>query len=156
MEYACVGALTWTDSLIESAVHEGATLVTGGSGRPSSLNRGYFVRPTVFGNVTADMTVAREEVFGPVVSLIPYDGVDEAIEIVNHTPHGLAAYLQSKDLGVAKRIASKLRAGQVMINHPAWDASAPFGGFKQSGLGRELGPDAPNAFTEEKNVFIAT
>ncbi|RWB22086.1 aldehyde dehydrogenase family protein [Mesorhizobium sp.] len=140
------------NSLIESAVQEGATLVTGGPGRPSSLNRGFFVKPTVFGRVTADMTVAREEMFGPVVSLIPYDSVDEAIEITNDTPYGLAAYLQSKDLGAAKRVASKLRAGQVMINHPAWDASAPFGGFKQSGNGRECGEFGFEAFLEVKAI----
>jgi aldehyde dehydrogenase (NAD+) len=140
------------NSLIESAVREGATLVTGGSGRPSSLNRGYFVRPTVFGNVTADMTVAQEEMFGPVVSLIPYDSVDEAIEITNDTPYGLAAYLQSKDPCMARRVASKLRAGQVMINHPAWDASAPFGGFKQSGNGRECGEFGFEAFLEVKAI----
>jgi aldehyde dehydrogenase (NAD+) len=138
--------------LIESAVREGAILATGGSGRPSSLTRGYFVRPTVFGSVTADMTVAQEEMFGPVVSLIPYDSVDEAIEITNDTPYGLAAYLQSKDLGVAKRVASKLRAGQVMINHPAWDASVPFGGFKQSGNGRECGEFGFEVFLEVKAI----
>jgi aldehyde dehydrogenase (NAD+) len=140
------------NSLIESAVREGATLVTGGSGRPSSLNRGYFVRPTVFAGVTADMTVAREEIFGPVVSLIPYDSVDEAIKITNDTPYGLAAYLQAKDLGSAKRVASKLRVGQVMINDPAWDASAPFGGFKQSGNGRECGEFGFEAFIEVKAI----
>ncbi|TIT80674.1 MAG: aldehyde dehydrogenase family protein [Mesorhizobium sp.] len=140
------------NSLIESAVQEGATLVTGGPGRPSSLNRGFFVKPTVFGHVTADMTVAREEMFGPVVSLIPYDSVDEAIEITNDTPYGLAAYLQTKDLGAAKRVASKLRAGQVMINYPAWDASAPFGGFKQSGNGRECGEFGFEAFLEVKAI----
>ncbi|TPI35845.1 aldehyde dehydrogenase family protein [Mesorhizobium sp. B3-1-6] len=140
------------NSLIDSAVREGATLVTGGSGRPSSLNRGYFVKPTVFGHVTPDMAVAREETFGPVVSLIPYDGVDEAIGIANNTPYGLAAYLQSKDLGIAKQVSSKLRAGQVMINHPAWDVSAPFGGFKQSGNGRECGEFGFEAFLEVKAI----
>jgi aldehyde dehydrogenase (NAD+) len=98
------------------------------------------------------MTVAREEMFGPVVSLIPYDGADEAVQIANDTPYGLAAYLQSKDLGVAKRVASKLRAGQVMINNPAWDASAPFGGFKQSGNGRECGEFGFEAFLEVKAI----
>ncbi|WP_429809061.1 aldehyde dehydrogenase family protein [Ensifer sp. B1-9] len=140
------------NSIIDEAVREGATLVTGGSGRPSSLNRGYFVKPTVFANVTPSMVIAREEIFGPVVSLIPYDTLEEAIEITNDTPYGLAAYLQSKDLGTAKRIASKLRAGQVMINHPAWDASAPFGGFKQSGNGRECGEFGFEAFLEVKAI----
>jgi len=140
------------NSIIDEAVREGATLVTGGSGRPSSLNRGYFVKPTVFANVTPSMVIAREEIFGPVVSLIPYDTLEEAIEITNDTPYGLAAYLQSKDLGTAKRIASRLRAGQVMINHPAWDASAPFGGFKQSGNGRECGEFGFEAFLEVKAI----
>jgi aldehyde dehydrogenase (NAD+) len=137
---------------IDEAVREGATLVTGGPGRPSTLNRGYFVRPTVFGNVKPAMIVAREEIFGPVVSLIPYDALEEAIEITNDTPYGLAAYLQCKDLSVAKKVASRLRVGQVLINHPFWDASAPFGGFKQSGNGRECGEFGFEAFVEVKAV----
>ena len=123
----------------------------GGNAR-LAWRRGCFVRSTVFANVTADMTVAREEMFGPVVSLIPYDGVDEAIETVNDTPYGLAAYLQSRDFGAAKRVASKLRAGQVMINHPAWDASAPFGGFRQSSNGRECGESGFEAFLVVKAI----
>ncbi|WP_210213492.1 aldehyde dehydrogenase family protein [Mesorhizobium sp. M4A.F.Ca.ET.090.04.2.1] len=104
------------NSLIESAFQEGATLVTAGTGRPSSQNRSYFVRPTVFAHVTPEMIVAQKEMFGPVVSLIPYDIVDGAIEITNDTPYGMAAYVQSKDLRLAKLVASRLRAGQV-INH---------------------------------------
>jgi len=140
------------NAMIDEAVREGATLVTGGSGRPSSLNRGFFVRPTVLANVTPTMGVAREEIFGPVVSLIPYDGLEEAIRIANDTPYGLAAYLQCRDLVLAKEAASRLRVGQVMINHPAWDASAPFGGFKQSGNGRECGEYGFEAFLEIKAV----
>lgn len=138
--------------LIDEAVRQGATLVAGGSGRPSSLNRGFFVKPTVLANVAPSMIVAREEIFGPVVSLIPYDGIEEAIEIANDTPYGLAAYLQCRDLAAARKIASRLRAGQVMINNPAWDASAPFGGFKQSGNGRECGEYGFEAFLEIKAV----
>ncbi|MBX5192530.1 aldehyde dehydrogenase family protein [Rhizobium sp. NZLR3b] len=139
-------------SLIDAGIAEGATLVTGGSNMPANMNRGFFVKPTVFADVTPEMSVAREEMFGPVVSLIPYDGTEQAIAITNDTPYGLAAYLQSKDLAVAKRVASRLRAGQVMINHPSWDASAPFGGFKQSGNGRECGEFGFEAFVEVKAV----
>ncbi|MBX5204133.1 aldehyde dehydrogenase family protein [Rhizobium sp. NZLR1] len=139
-------------SLIDAGIAEGATLVTGGSDMPANMNRGFFVKPTVFADVTPEMSVAREEMFGPVVSLIPYDGTEQAIAITNDTPYGLAAYLQSKDLVAAKRVASRLRAGQVMINHPSWDASAPFGGFKQSGNGRECGEFGFEAFVEVKAV----
>ncbi|WP_432349998.1 aldehyde dehydrogenase family protein (plasmid) [Shinella yambaruensis] len=140
------------NSIIEQAIGDGATLVTGGPGRPDALESGYFVKPTVFADVTPDMAIAREEVFGPVVSLIPYDTLEEAIAITNDTPYGLAAYLQCRDLDVAKKIAAKLRVGQVMINHPAWDASAPFGGYKQSGNGRECGAFGFEAFVEVKAV----
>lgn len=139
-------------SLIDRTIAEGATVVAGGSERPSSLSRGYFVQPTVFADVTPDMTAAREEMFGPVVSLIPYDSVEEAIAITNDTPYGLAAYLQCADLSKAKAIARQLRAGQVTINYPAWDASAPFGGFKQSGNGRECGEAGFEAFVELKAI----
>jgi aldehyde dehydrogenase (NAD+) len=139
-------------SLIDRTIAEGATVVAGGSERPSSLSRGYFVQPTVFADVTPDMTAAREEMFGPVVSLIPYDSVEEAIAITNDTPYGLAAYLQCVDLSKAKAIARQLRAGQVTINYPAWDASAPFGGFKQSGNGRECGEAGFEAFVELKAI----
>lgn len=138
--------------LIDKTVGEGATLVTGGSSRPASLNRGYFVQPTVLADVTPEMTSAREEIFGPVVSLIPYDSVDDAVTIANDTPYGLAAYLQCADLSLAKNIAKRLRAGQVMINYPGWDVSAPFGGFKQSGNGRECGEAGFEAFTELKAI----
>ena len=138
--------------LIEAGLREGATLVAGGPGRPSTMDRGYFVKPTVFANVRPEMTIAKQEIFGPVVSLIPYDGVDEAVEITNDSPYGLAAYVQSRDLEVAKRVASRLRAGQVMINDPFWDASAPFGGFKQSGNGRECGEYGFEAFLEVKAI----
>lgn len=140
------------NAIIAQAISDGATLVTGGAGRPAAHDSGYFVKPTVFADVTPDMPIAREEVFGPVVSLIPYDTLEEAIAITNDTPYGLAAYLQCKDLGVAKSVARKLRVGQVMINHPAWDASAPFGGYKQSGNGRECGEFGFEAFVEVKAV----
>lgn len=140
------------NGLIEQAVREGARLVAGGSGRPPSLNKGWFVRPTVFAGVTRDMVVAREEMFGPVVSLMPYGDVDEAVEIANDTPYGLAAFVQSRDLEAAGAVAARLRAGQVIVNAPAWDPAAPFGGYKQSGNGREYGSFGFEAFQEVKAV----
>jgi len=123
--------------LIESGIAEGATLVTGGPGRPADLNRGYYVRPTVFANVTPEMRIAREEIFGPVLSILPYDSVEDAIEMANDTPYGLAAYVQSADIEAGREAAARLRAGAVHSNYPAWDAGGQFGGYKQSGNGRE-------------------
>lgn len=138
--------------LIEAGIAEGATLVTGGPGRPENLNRGYYIRPTVFGNVTNDMTIAREEIFGPVLSILPYETEEQAIEIANDTPYGLAAYVQSGDLVHARKVAARLRAGSVFINYPEWDLFAPFGGFKQSGNGREYADWAIHDFLEIKGI----
>ncbi|WP_105414721.1 aldehyde dehydrogenase family protein [Neorhizobium sp. T25_27] len=138
--------------LIEAGITEGATLVTGGPGRPENLNRGYYIRPTVFGNVTNDMTIAREEIFGPVLSILPYETEEQAIEIANDTPYGLAAYVQSGDLAHARTVAARLRAGSVFINYPEWDLFAPFGGFKQSGNGREYADWAIHDFLEIKGI----
>jgi aldehyde dehydrogenase (NAD+) len=138
--------------LIKAGIDEGASLAAGGLGRPEGLNRGYFARPTVFGNVTRDMTIAREEIFGPVLSIIPYDSVDEAIEIANDSVYGLAAYVQGKDLGQAREVAAQMRAGSVYINYPDIDFTAPFGGYKQSGNGREYADFALNDFLEIKGI----
>lgn len=138
--------------LIEAGIAEGATLVTGGPGKPEGRNTGYFVRPTVFGDVTNDMTIAREEIFGPVLSILPYDTVEEAIAIANDTVYGLAAYLQSGSLETARTVARQLRAGSVYVNGPAWDLFAPFGGYKQSGNGREYADWGIHDFTEVKGV----
>jgi aldehyde dehydrogenase (NAD+) len=138
--------------LIEAGIREGATLVTGGMGRPEGLNRGYYIRPTVFGDVKNSMTIAREEIFGPVLSILPYDGEEEAIEIANDTPYGLAAYVASKDIKHARKVARELRAGTVNINYPDWDTSAPFGGYKQSGNGREYADWAIHDFLEIKGI----
>ncbi|CDZ48997.1 aldehyde dehydrogenase family protein [Neorhizobium galegae] len=138
--------------LIEAGITAGATLVTGGPGRPENLNRGYYIRPTVFGNVTNDMTIAREEIFGPVLSILPYETEEQAIEIANDTPYGLAAYVQSGDLAHARKVAARLRAGSVFINYPEWDLFAPFGGFKQSGNGREYADWAIHDFLEIKGI----
>lgn len=137
--------------LIEAGISEGATLVSGGPGRPENLNRGYYIRPTVFGNVTNDMTIAREEIFGPVLSILPYDSEEQAIEIANDTPYGLAAYVQGKPEH-ARKIAPHLRAGSVYLNYPDWDLFSSFGGYKQSGNGREYSDWGIHDFLEIKSV----
>jgi aldehyde dehydrogenase (NAD+) len=136
--------------LIAAGIAEGAVLVAGGPGRPEGLATGYFVRPTVFARVRPEMTIAREEIFGPVLSMIPYGSEDEAIAIANATEYGLAAYVQSRDLAQARRVAARLRAGTVQINYPAADYLAPFGGYKRSGNGREYGEFGLNEFLELK------
>jgi aldehyde dehydrogenase (NAD+) len=137
--------------LIQKGIDEGATLVTGGTGRPAGLNRGWFVRPTIFGHVTNDMTIAREEIFGPVLSIIGYDTVDQAVAMANDTVYGLAAYVQG-DTAEAVAVARRLRAGQVSLNYPAWDTYAPFGGYKQSGNGREYADWGIHDFCEVKAI----
>jgi len=139
--------------LIESGIKEGATLVTGGTGRPEHLVRGYYVRPTVFGHVTPGMTIEREEIFGPVLSIISYNNDDDAVKIANDTVYGLAAYVQSQDVDHARKVAAQLRAGQVSINYPEWDTFAPFGGYKQSGNGREYADWAIHDFLEVKGII---
>ena len=138
--------------LIDKGIKEGATLVTGGVGRPDGLNRGWFVKPTVFGNVTNDMTIAREEIFGPVLSIIGYDSVDEAIAMANDTVYGLAAYVQGAP-AEAVAVGRRLRAGQVNLNYPDWDTFAPFGGYKQSGNGREYADWGIHDFCEVKALI---
>ncbi|WAC25241.1 aldehyde dehydrogenase family protein [Blastomonas sp. SL216] len=140
-------------ALIAQGMAEGATLVAGGTGRPDGLDRGYYVKPTVFADVTNDMAIAREEIFGPVVVLIGYCNVDEAVAIANDSVYGLAAYVQSASLDQARAVASRLRAGQVLLNYAALDLNAPFGGFKQSGNGREWGELAFHEFMEVKAVL---
>ena len=139
--------------LIRKGIEEGATLAAGGPGKPEGLETGYFVKPTVFGNVSNDMTIAREEIFGPVLCVIPYDSLDEAIAIANDTEYGLAAYVWGGDLEQARSVAAQLRAGQVCINGESGDFSAPFGGYKQSGNGRESGPEGLEEFLETKAVL---
>jgi aldehyde dehydrogenase (NAD+) len=136
--------------LIESGISEGAKLAAGGPGLPQGLNRGYYVRPTVFSHVTSDMTIAREEIFGPVLSIIGYSDEEEAIRIANDSIYGLAAYVQTPDVDKARKVARRLRAGMVYINEADWDATAPFGGFKQSGNGREHGEFGLTDFLEIK------
>ncbi|GBQ35850.1 aldehyde dehydrogenase family protein [Gluconacetobacter azotocaptans] len=140
-------------ALIQAGLDEGATLVAGGPGRPEGLPVGYYVRPTIFGNVTPAMTIAREEIFGPVLSIIAYDDEEDAIAIANDTPYGLAAYVQSGDLARARAVARRLRAGNVNINGAAWTVAAPFGGYKQSGNGRECGEYGLTDFLEIKAIL---
>ena len=140
-------------ALIQQGIDEGATLVAGGLGRPESLAKGYYVKPTVFANVTNEMTIAREEIFGPVLSIIAYRNLDEAVAIANDSPYGLAGYVQGKDSALADDIASRLRVGQVVINGALPDPMAPFGGYKHSGNGREYGEFGFEAFVEVKAVL---
>jgi aldehyde dehydrogenase (NAD+) len=138
--------------LIESGRSEGARLVAGGPGRPDGLETGYFVRPTVFADVTPDMTIARAEIFGPVLSMTPFDTEDEAIEIANDTSFGLTNYVQTTDLERARRVARRLRSGMVEMNGRPRSAGSPFGGYRQSGNGREGGIWGLEEFLEVKAV----
>lgn len=139
--------------LIQKGIEEGAELVTGGPGRPENLNRGYYVRPTVFAGVTNDMTIAREEIFGPVICILPYKDEEEVIRLANDTIYGLAAYVQGADLEHARKVAAQMRAGNVHVNYPIGDTAAPFGGYKQSGNGREYGKWGLEEFLETKAVI---
>jgi len=140
---------------ISEGIREGAKLVTGGEGRPAGLDKGYFVRPTIFSQVRNDMTIAREEIFGPVLAILPYRDEDEAIRIANDTPYGLQAYVWSRDLAHANRVGGRIRAGRVTINGAPGDMSIPFGGFKRSGNGREWGEYGLRDFLEVKAVLGA-
>ena len=139
---------------IQKGIDEGATLVTGGVEAPEGLDTGYYVQPTVFSNVTPDMTIAREEIFGPVLSIMPYDGEDDAVAIANDSIYGLAGGVWSGDPERAKRVARKIRAGQVEVNGGAFNVMAPFGGYKQSGLGREAGSFGLEEFLEVKSLQL--
>jgi len=138
--------------LVQRGIDEGATLVSGGTGRPDGLPTGFFVKPTVFADVTRDMTISREEIFGPVLSILGYDDLDDAVQIANDSEYGLAAYVNGSDPAVTADLARRLRAGQVSINF-AWDDLAPFGGYKRSGNGRECGDFAFHEFLEIKAVM---
>jgi aldehyde dehydrogenase (NAD+) len=137
--------------LIQTGIDEGATLVTGGLGRPAGLNRGWFCRPTIFGDVEHEMTISKEEIFGPVLSVLPYDTVDDAVRMANDSVYGLAAYVAGP-VEDARPVARRLRAGTVNLNYPDWDTSAPFGGYKQSGNGREYADWGIHDFCEVKGI----
>ena len=139
--------------LIQAGIDEGAKLICGGPGLPPGLNQGYFVRPTVFSEVTPEMRIAQEEIFGPVVSIMPYEDEEDAIRIANATIYGLSSHVQSADQESARRVAGRIRAGQVHINFPAWSGYAPFGGYKQSGNGREYGVYGLEEYLEVKAIL---
>jgi len=140
-------------SLIAAGIQEGAELVTGGLGRPPHLDRGYYVRPTVFAGVHNDMRIAREEIFGPVLSIIPYRSEEEAIQIANDSTFGLSGYVRGKDMVRAQRVAARLRCGTVNINYPPSDPAAPIGGYRQSGNGREKGEAGLMEYLETKAII---
>ena len=139
---------------IQKGIDEGATLVAGGLGAPEGLDQGYYVKPTVFSNVRNDMTIAQEEIFGPVLSIIPYEGIDEAVAIANDSDYGLSGAVFAADKDKAIAIAKRIRTGQVAVNGGAFNANAPFGGYKQSGVGRELGDYGFEEFLEIKSLQL--
>lgn len=139
--------------LIQCGIDEGAKLICGGSGRPDGLTVGYFARPTVFSNVTMDMRIGHEEIFGPVLSIFAYDSEDEAVAIANNTIYGLGSHVQSANQERARQVAIRIRAGQVHINYPTWDGHLPFGGYKQSGNGREYGVYGLEEYLETKSIL---
>jgi aldehyde dehydrogenase (NAD+) len=138
--------------LIQKGIDEGATVVAGGPGRPAGLDQGYYVKPTVFANVTNDMTIAREEIFGPVLCILGYDEIDQAVDIANDTNYGLAGYVSGADIDKAREVARKIRAGWVTINH-AFDMNAAFGGYKHSGNGREWSEFGFHEYLEVKSTL---
>jgi aldehyde dehydrogenase (NAD+) len=139
--------------LIETGIREGAKLAAGGPGRPDDLKRGYYIKPTIFGGVRNDMTIAREEIFGPVLSILPYEDEEEAVRIANDTVYGLSSYVSSGDLEHARRVAKRMRAGNVHVNGGNIDFNASFGGYKQSGNGREWGEAGFEEFLELKAIL---
>ena len=150
-----VSSVQWNriQTLVKAGIDEGANLAAGGLGKPDGMNAGYYVKPTVFTGVNNQMTIAREEVFGPVLVIIGYDNEDEAVEIANDTVYGLAGYIQSGNIDHARAVASRIRAGQIALNYAPLDLTAPFGGYKQSGNGREWGENAFHEFMEHKVVL---
>jgi aldehyde dehydrogenase (NAD+) len=139
-------------TLIQKGIDEGAKLVAGGTGKPKGLEKGYFVKPTVFADVNNKMDIARTEIFGPVLSVMPFETEEEAIQIANDTPYGLTNYIQTQDKEKVKRVARKLRSGMVDVNGAGIAVDAPFGGFKHSGIGREAGEHGLEEFLEVKSV----
>ena len=139
-------------TLIQKGIDQGAKLVAGGPGKPDGMNQGYYVKPTVFADVNNQMEIARTEIFGPVLSVIPFETEEEAIEIANDTDYGLTNYIQSKDPEKIRRLARKLRSGMVDVNGAGIAVDAPFGGFKHSGIGREAGKEGLLEFLEVKSV----
>lgn len=140
-------------SYIEKGIEEGATLLAGGLGKPEGLETGYYVQPTIFTDVRNDMVIAQEEIFGPVMSIITYDSIEEAIEISNDVVYGLAGYVYGKDEETLRKVSLAIRAGRIKVNDAEMDFAAPFGGFKQSGIGREWGDYGIEEYLEEKAIL---
>ena len=139
-------------TLIQKGIDEGAKLVAGGTGKPKGLEKGYYVKPTVFADVNNQMEIARTEIFGPVLSIIPFENEEEAISIANDTPYGLTNYIQTQDKDKVQRVARKLRSGMVDVNGVGIAVASPFGGYKHSGIGREAGTEGLIEFLEGKTV----
>ena len=139
--------------MITAGIAEGAKVVAGGPGRPEGLDKGYYVKPTIFSHVNNEMSIAREEIFGPVLSIIGYEDEDDAVRIANDTNYGLSGYVSSGDLEHARKVARRIRTGMVHLNGAALDNKAPFGGYKESGNGREWGHYGFEDFLEIKSIF---
>jgi aldehyde dehydrogenase (NAD+) len=139
--------------MIEAGIDEGTKLIAGGAGRPVGFSKGFYVRPTIFSDVRTDMTIAQQEIFGPVLAILPYDTVEEAIAIANDTVYGLGAHVQGTDRERLRAVAASIQSGQVHLNYPAWDPQAPFGGYKQSGNGREYGIEGMEEYMEVKSIL---
>ncbi|CAB3795750.1 aldehyde dehydrogenase family protein [Paraburkholderia fynbosensis] len=138
--------------MIEAGVDDGTKLIVGGPGRPTALSRGFYARPTIFSDVRTDMPIAQQEIFGPVLAILAYDTVEEAITIANDTVYGLGAHVQGTDKTLMRQVAARIESGQVHLNYPAWDPQAPFGGYKQSGNGREYGIEGMEEYMEVKSI----
>ncbi|MBI0329534.1 aldehyde dehydrogenase family protein [Burkholderia plantarii] len=139
--------------MIDAGLDERAKLIVGGPGRPEGFDKGFYARPTIFSDVRTDMTIAQQEIFGPVLAIVPYDTVDEAVAIANDTVYGLGAHVQGTDRQGVRAVAARIRSGQVHLNYPAWDPQAPFGGYKQSGNGREYGIEGMEEYLEVKSIL---
>ena len=149
-----VSSIQWEkiQTLIKKGIEEGATLVSGGLGRPEGVEKGFYVRPTVFANVTNDMAIAREEIFGPVISIMGFKDEDEAVKIANDTPYGLAGYVSAGSIERARKVGRQIRAGNINLNGVPNERTAPFGGYKQSGNGREWGKFGLDEYLEIKAI----
>lgn len=139
--------------MIEAGVDDGTKLIVGGAGRPVGLSQGFYARPTIFSDVRTDMPIAQQEIFGPVLAILAYDTVEEAIAIANDTVYGLGAHVQGTDKTLMRQVAARIESGQVHLNYPAWDPQAPFGGYKQSGNGREYGIEGMEEYMEVKSIL---